>query len=243
MAEDFRKEIPDFIEPFRVAPGSKVTLPKDFDPAFKAGVKKKKEGVALLTEGVALLSEYQARLAAQDTWGLLVVLQALDGAGKDGTIRHVMSGVNPQGVAVHSFKVPSAEELDHDYLWRYARHLPERGEIGIFNRSHYEEVIVVRVHPENLERQRLPRPAKRGDVWKRRYREINDWERYLTENGIRVVKLFLNVSKEEQRRRFLRRIDLPDHNWKLSARDVQEREHWDAYQKTISEFASRLSGG
>ena len=241
MAEDFRKEIPDFIEPFRVAPGSKVTLPKDFDPAFKAGVKKKKEGVALLKEGVALLSEYQARLAAQDTWGLLVVLQALDGAGKDGTIRHVMSGVNPQGVAVHSFKVPSAEELDHDYLWRYARHLPERGEIGIFNRSHYEEVIVVRVHPENLDRQRLPRSAKRGDVWKRRYREINDWERYLTDNGFRIVKLFLNVSREEQRRRFLRRIDLPDHNWKLSARDVQEREHWDAYQKTISDVLSNTS--
>jgi PPK2 family polyphosphate:nucleotide phosphotransferase len=241
VPEDFRNEIPGFIEPFRVEPGSKVTLPKDFDPAFKAGVKKKKQGVELLREGIALLSEYQARLAAQDTWGLLVVLQALDAAGKDGTIRHVMSGVNPQGVAVHSFKVPSAEELDHDYLWRYARHLPERGEIGIFNRSHYEEVIVVRVHPENLERQKLPRPATRGDVWKRRYREINDWERYLTDNGFRIVKLFLNVSREEQRRRFLRRIDLPDHNWKLSARDVQEREHWDAYQKAISDALSKTS--
>jgi PPK2 family polyphosphate:nucleotide phosphotransferase len=241
VADDFRNEIPGFIEPFRVAPGSKVSLEKDFDPAFKAGVKKKKEGVELLREGVALLSEYQARLAAQDTWGLLVVLQALDAAGKDGTIRHVMSGVNPQGVAVHSFKVPSAEELDHDYLWRYAKHLPERGEIGIFNRSHYEEVIVVRVHPENLERQRLPRPATRGDVWKRRYREINDWERHLTDNGFRIVKLFLNVSREEQRKRFLRRIDLPDHNWKLSARDVQEREHWDAYQKTISDVLSNTS--
>ena len=241
MAEDVRKRIPEFIEPFRVAPGSNVTLPEDFDPAFKAGVKKKKEGVELLREGVALLSEYQARLAAQDTWGLLVVLQALDGAGKDGTIRHVMSGVNPQGVAVHSFKVPSAEELDHDYLWRYARHLPERGEIGIFNRSHYEEVIAVRVHPENLERQKLPRPAKRRDVWKRRYREINDWERYLPDNGFRIVKLFLNVSREEQRRRFLRRIDLADHNWKLSARDVREREHWDAYQKAISDVLSKTS--
>jgi PPK2 family polyphosphate:nucleotide phosphotransferase len=218
-----------------------VTLPNDFDPAFKAGVKKKKEGVELLREGVALLSEYQARLAAQDSWGLLLVLQALDGAGKDGTIRHVMSGVNPQGVAVHSFKVPSAEELDHDYLWRYARKLPERGEIGIFNRSHYEEVIVVRVHPENLERQKLPRPARRGDVWKRRYREINDWERYLTDNGFRIVKLFLNVSREEQRQRFLRRIDLPDHNWKLSVRDVQEREHWDAYQRAISDVLSKTS--
>ena len=153
-------------------------------------MKKKKEGVALLKEGVRLLSEYQARLAAQDTWGVLVVLQALDAAGKDGTIRHVMSGVNPQGVAVHSFKVPSAEELDHDFLWRYAKQLPARGEIGIFNRSHYEEVLVVRVHPEILDRQKLPRAAKKGDVWKRRYRQINDWERYLTENGFRIVKLF-----------------------------------------------------
>jgi len=146
-----RKRLERFIAPFRVKPGSKVVLSRDFDPAFKAGVKKR-EGVALLAEGVRLLSEYQARLAAQDTWGVLVVLQALDAAGKDGTIRHVMRGVNPQGVSVHSFKVPSAEELDHDYLWRYERRLPARGEIGIFNRSHYEEVLVVRVHPENLER-------------------------------------------------------------------------------------------
>jgi PPK2 family polyphosphate:nucleotide phosphotransferase len=241
VAEDPRQRIPEFIEPFRVAPGSTVRLAKDFDPAFKAGVKKKKQGVELLREGVGLLSEYQARLAAQDTWGVLMVLQALDAAGKDGTIRHVMSGVNPQGVSVCGFKVPSAEELDHDYLWRYARHLPARGEIGIFNRSHYEEVIVVRVHPENLERQKLPRAAKGRDVWKRRYREINDWEHYLTDNGFRIVKLFLNVSKEEQRRRFLRRIDLPDHNWKLSARDVQERKHWDAYQKAISQMLSNTS--
>jgi PPK2 family polyphosphate:nucleotide phosphotransferase len=241
VAEDPRKRIPEFIEPFRVSPGARVSLGKDFDPAFKAGVKKKKEGVDLLREGVALLCEYQARLAAQDTWGVLVVLQALDAAGKDGTIRHVMSGVNPQGVAVHGFKVPSAEELDHDYLSRYCKHLPARGEIGIFNRSHYEEVIAVRVHPENLERQKLPGAAKRRDVWMRRYREINDWERYLSDNGFRVVKLFLNVSKEEQRRRFLRRIDLPDHNWKLSTRDVQERECWDAYQKAISQMLSNTS--
>jgi PPK2 family polyphosphate:nucleotide phosphotransferase len=241
VAEDPRKRIPGFIEPFRVEPGSKVRLPGDFDPAFKAGVKKKKQGVQLLREGVRLLSEYQSRLAAQGTRGVLVVLQALDAAGKDGTIRHVMSGVNPQGVAVHSFKVPSAAELDHDYLWRYGNHLPARGEIAIFNRSHYEEVIVVRVHPENLERQKQPRVAKRGDVWKQRYREINAWERYLTDNGFRIVKLFLNVSKEEQRRRFLRRIDLPDHNWKLSTRDVQERDCWDDYQKAISQVLSNTS--
>ena len=162
-----------------------------------------------------------------------MVLQALDAAGKDGTIRHVMSGVNPQGVAVHSFKVPSAEELDHDFLWRYAQRLPGRGQIGIFNRSHYEEVLVVRVHPEILDRQKLPKAAKKGDVWKRRYREINDWERYLTDNGFRIVKLFLNLSHEEQRIRFLRRLDLPDHNWKFSDADVRERERWDDYQNGV----------
>jgi PPK2 family polyphosphate:nucleotide phosphotransferase len=236
-----RKRLEEFIRPFRVTPGSKVNLTRDFDPAYKAGVKKKKEGVALLEEGVELLSEYQARLAAQDSWGVLVILQALDAAGKDGTIRHVMSGVNPQGVAVHSFKVPSSEELDHDFLWRYARHLPERGQIGIFNRSHYEEVLVVRVHPENLKRQKLPSVAKKGDIWKRRYREINDWERYLTDNGIRIVKLFLNVSKEEQRTRLLRRIDLPDHNWKFSSADVAERERWDDYHHAFSETLSHTS--
>ena len=235
------KRIPEFVKPFRVEPGSKVRLAKDFDPAFKAWLRKKKDGVALLKQGVELLAEYQARLAAQDTYGVLVVLQALDAGGKDGTIRHVMSGVNPQGVSVHGFKVPSAEELDHDYLWRYARQLPARGEIGIFNRSHYEEVLVVRVHPENLDRQKLPREAKRKDVWKRRYREINDWERYLVENGFRIVKLFLNLSKEEQRIRFLRRCDLPDHNWKFSAHDIEERALWDDYQRAFSETLSNTS--
>ena len=236
-----RKRLADFIAPFRVEPGAKVVLGKDFDPAFKGGIRKKKEGVELLDLGVRLLSEYQARLAAQDTWGVLVVLQALDAAGKDGTIRHVMSGVNPQGVSVHSFKVPSGEELDHDYLWRYARRLPARGEIGIFNRSHYEEVLVVRVHAEALDREQLPGKAKRGDLWKRRYREINDWERYLTDNGFRIVKLFLNLSKEEQRTRFLRRLDLPDHNWKFSEADVSERRRWGEYQKAFSEMLSHTS--
>jgi PPK2 family polyphosphate:nucleotide phosphotransferase len=241
MANQRRKRLEQFIAPFRVAPGSRVNLAKDFDPSFKAGIRNKREGVALVTGGVQLLAEYQARLAAQDTWGVLVILQALDAAGKDGTIRHVMSGVNPQGVSVHSFKVPSAEELDHDFLWRYARRLPSRGEIGIFNRSHYEEVLVVRVHPENLDRQKLPKASKKGDIWKRRYREINDWERYLSDNGFRVVKLFLNLSKEEQRVRFLRRLDLPDHNWKFSTADVRERERWDDYQKAFSEMLSHTS--
>jgi PPK2 family polyphosphate:nucleotide phosphotransferase len=172
---------------------------------------------------------------------VLVCLQALDAGGKDGTIRHVMSGVNPQGVHVTGFKKPSTEELDHDYLWRYARHLPARGDIGIFNRSHYEEVLVVRVHPENLDRQKLPKEAKGDGVWERRYREINDWERYLTDNGFHIVKLFLNLSKEEQRTRFFKRIDLPDKNWKFSAADMRERQRWDDYQEAFSEMLSATS--
>lgn len=235
------RRLTELIEPFRVAPGKRVKLGRDFDPAFKGGLSDKEEGAELLEEGVKLLSEYQARLAAQDTWGVLVVLQALDTAGKDGTIRHMMSGVNPQGVEVHSFKVPSEEELDHDFLWRYARRLPARGQIGIFNRSHYEEVLVVRVHPENLERQKLPPAVDTEDIWRRRYREINDWERYLTDNGFRIVKLFLNISKEEQRARLLRRIDLPDHNWKFSQADVREREFWGDYEEAISQMLSHTS--
>ena len=235
------KRLEEFIAPLRVKPGKRVKLARDFDPAYKAGINKKKEGVELVTQGVQDLSDYQARLAAQDTWGLLVVLQALDAAGKDGLIRHVMTGVNPQGVRVESFKVPSSEELGHDFLWRYARKLPARGQIGIFNRSHYEEVLVVRVHPENLDRQRLPKAARKADIWRRRYREINDWERHLTDNGFKIVKLFLNLSKEEQRSRFLRRLDLPDHNWKFSSADLKERERWDDYQKVFSDMLSNTS--
>jgi PPK2 family polyphosphate:nucleotide phosphotransferase len=241
MADLRAKQIADFIAPFRVTPGKRIVLSRDFDPAFKAGVKKKKHGEELLRQGVELLCEYQDRLAAQDTYGVLVVLQALDAAGKDGTIRHVMSGVNPQGVSVNGFKVPSTEELDHDYLWRYAQRLPARGDIGIFNRSHYEEVLVVRVHPEILDRQQLPKSSRRGDIWKRRYREINDWEHYLHDQGFRIVKIFLNLSKEEQRRRFLRRIDLADKNWKFSSADAKERGCWDAYQKAFSEMLSATS--
>jgi PPK2 family polyphosphate:nucleotide phosphotransferase len=231
----------ELIKPLRVKAGSKVDLAKDFDPAYKADFLKKKDGVAFLRTGIALLADYQRRLAAQDTYGVLVCLQALDAGGKDGTIRHVMSGVNPQGVHVTGFKVPSAEELDHDYLWRYAKHLPARGEIGIFNRSHYEEVLVVRVHPELLERQRLPQEARTGQVWERRYRDINDWERYLSENGIKVLKVFLNLSKEEQRVRFLKRIDVPERNWKFSAADVRERQRWDDYQEAFSQMLSSTS--
>ena len=241
MADERAKRIAELIKPLRVKPGSKVNLGEDYDPGYKADSLKKKDGAELLRTGIALLADYQRRLAAQNTYGVLVCLQALDAGGKDGTIRHVMSGVNPQGVTVSGFKVPSAEELDHDYLWRYACRLPARGQIGIFNRSHYEEVLVVRVHPENLDRQQLPRAAKGKGVWERRYREINDWERYLAHNGFRVVKLFLNLSKEEQRTRFLKRIDVPEKNWKFSAADVRERERWDDYQHAFSQMLSATS--
>ena len=177
MAAIREKRISEFVQQFKVKPDSKVTLAKDFDPRYKKGLESKQEGRELLAQGIGMLAEYQTRLYAEGTHGVLIVLQALDAAGKDGTIRHVMSGVNPQGVAVHSFKVPSSEELDHDYLWRYAKNLPARGQIGIFNRSHYEEVLVVRVHKELLERQKLPKEARDHGIWKRRYREINDWER------------------------------------------------------------------
>ena len=227
-----------FIRPLRVTPGSKVRLAKDFEPGFKGGIEKKEDGEGLLNDGIALLSEYQQRLAAEARHGVVVVLQALDAAGKDGTIRHVMSGVNPQGVKVDSFKVPSSTELSHDFLRRYQEKLPARGEIGIFNRSHYEEVLVVRVHPEDLVAQKLDDDHH---IWKRRYHEINEWERYLTENGFRVVKLFLNLSKEEQRTRFLRRIDLPEHNWKFSSHDLQERKYWDDYQDAFSEMFTHTS--
>ncbi|MBO0681608.1 MAG: polyphosphate kinase 2 family protein [Candidatus Dormibacteraeota bacterium] len=230
-----------FIKPLRVPPGAKVDLAKDFDPGYHGSFVKKKDAAARLADGVAQLSAYQDRLAAQDTYALLIVLQALDAAGKDGTIKHVMSGVNPQGVSVYSFKVPSAEELSHDYLWRYANCLPPRGRIGIFNRSYYEEVLVVRVRPENLDRQRLPPSARTGDIWQRRFRDINNWERYLVDNGIRIVKLFLNLSYEEQRRRFLSRIDTPEKNWKFSAADARERERWNDYQHAYSEVLSRTS--
>src|SRR6185437_4521165 len=199
--------IADLIEPLRVAPGSTVKLSRDHDPGYTGQVTRP-QATALLTEGVRLLAKYQDRLAAQDTFGVLLVLQGLDASGKDSTIKHVMSCVNPQAVAVRAFKQPSAEELNHDFLWRYQCALPGRGKIGIFNRSHYEEVLVVRVHRELLAAERMPDP---GDgIWERRYQEINDWERYLTDNGIRLVKVMLNLSKREQAKRFLKRIDHPE---------------------------------
>jgi PPK2 family polyphosphate:nucleotide phosphotransferase len=224
-----------------IRPGSKVSLPADFDPGARFGIDKENDGTRLLMQGVQLLTEYQDRLAAQDTYALLVVVQGMDAAGKDSTIKHVMSGVNPQGVHVSSFKVPTAEEVGHDYLWRLARRLPAGGEIGIFNRSHYEEVVAVRVHPEDLDREKLPPQARGHDIWKQRYREINDWERYLTDNGIRIVKLLLNVSKQTQRLRFLQRIDRPDKNWKFAPADFRERQYWDEYQHAYSQMLSHTS--
>jgi PPK2 family polyphosphate:nucleotide phosphotransferase len=241
MSKPDPRRIARFIDDFRVEPGRRVRLPKDFDPTETTRNVSRSEAKQILERGVDWLAECQSRLAAQDDYGLLVILQAMDAAGKDGTIRHVMSGVNPQGVEVHSFKVPSGEELDHDYLWRYQKRLPQRGHIGIFNRSHYEEVLVVRVHPQILEGQKVPRKLKGRGIWERRFREINDWERYLTEQGYRIVKLFLNVSKEEQKERFLARIDEPDRNWKFSAADVRERRFWDDYQQAFSEVLSYTS--
>jgi PPK2 family polyphosphate:nucleotide phosphotransferase len=240
MADLRPKRIAEFIKPFRVEPGRRVRLPHDFDPSGtrQISVKAAKE---ILSEATGLLAEYQMRLAAQNTNGVVMLLQAMDAAGKDGTIRHVMSGVNPQGVQVSSFKIPSSEDLNHDYLWRYAKKLPERGNIGIFNRSYYEEVLVVRVHPQILAGQKLPPKLKDRGIWNRRFREINDWEHYLTDQGFRFVKLFLNVSKEEQRFRFLSRIDEGDKNWKFSANDAKERAYWDDYQKAFSDVLSKTS--
>jgi PPK2 family polyphosphate:nucleotide phosphotransferase len=241
MDETRSRRIADFIAPLRVAPGSNVVLARDFDPADTGDFVTEEDSKGLVRQGVELLDHYQARLAAQDTYGVLMVLQALDAGGKDSTIRHVMRGVNPQGVTVHGFRKPSAEELDHDFLWRFNQKLPARGQIGIFNRSYYEEVIVVRVHPEILEGQKLPPDARGEDIWERRYRQINDWERFLVENGFPIVKVFLNLSKEEQRRRFLRRIEYPEKNWKFNANDVKERRHWDEYQVAFSQMLSATS--
>jgi PPK2 family polyphosphate:nucleotide phosphotransferase len=228
-------------EPLRLRPGTTVNLADDFDPGDTGEVTRKKQGKKLLKAAVKIISAYQQRLAAEERYGVLVVIQALDAGGKDGTIRHVLSGVNPAGVAVQSFKQPSDEELAHDYLWRYKNHLPAPGQIAVYNRSHYEEVLVVRVHPEHLEARQLPSGTDNGDVWQRRFDEINEWERDLVDHGVRIVKLMLNISNEEQRIRFLRRCDLPEKHWKFSASDIKEREHWDEYQYAFSEMLTHTS--
>jgi PPK2 family polyphosphate:nucleotide phosphotransferase len=224
----------------RVAPTARVRLGKESDPGDTKGISEAK-GAQLLRQGTDLLASYQARLAAQDRAALLVIVQAMDAAGKDGTIQHVMSGVNPQGVEVTSFKVPTTDEIDHDFLRRAAIALPARGMIGIFNRSYYEEVLVVRVHPSILEGERLPANVLGDDIWQRRFRHINHWEAYLADQGTRIVKLFLHVSKAEQKRRFLARIDEPDKNWKFNAGDVRERGYWDDYQRAYADVLSETS--
>ena len=230
----------DLIEPLRVVPGSAVKLSHDHDPGYTGQITRP-QAADLLTEGVELLARYQDRLAAQDTYGVLLVLQGLDASGKDGVVKHVMSGVNPQAVAVRSFKQPSAEELNHDFLWRHQAALPSRGSIGIFNRSHYEEVLAVRVHADLLAAEHLPAAARKHGVWTNRYREINDWERHLVDNGVQVVKIMLNLSKREQAERFLKRIDHPKKNWKFSPSDVRERGYWDDYQQAFDAMLSHTS--
>ena len=225
---------------FIATPGKKIVL-KDYDPGFTAHYKNKTEASAKLRKDIERLAKYQDVLYAQNTFSLLVILQAMDTAGKDGTIRHVMSGVNPQGTQVHSFKSPSAEELDHDFLWRSAKALPERGSIGIFNRSYYEEVLIVRVHPEMLERQQLPPTAKGKDIWEHRFDEINDFEKHLVSSGTVVLKFFLHLSKDEQKRRLLARVNTPEKNWKVSVADARERAHWDEYMLAFEETLNRTS--
>lgn len=230
-------KIEKMLKRYRVDHGQHFRL-KDHDPADTHGLESelKPQAKELLAGGVQELSRLQDVLAAQDRWGLLLIFQAMDAAGKDGTIKHVMSGVNPQGVQVSSFKAPSAEELNHDFLWRTMKCLPERGHIGIFNRSYYEEVLVVRVHPQILESQKLPKPLVTKRVWQERFEDIDNFERYLTRNGMAVVKFFLHVSKKEQKRRFMERLDTPDKNWKFSSSDVKERQYWDEYQDAYEDM-------
>lgn len=224
-----------------VVPDSKISLKKDYDPDFTGGFDDKEGALEKVASNVARLSELQEKLYAQDVYGVLVIFQAIDAAGKDGAIRHVMSGINPQGCHVTSFKAPSSEELDHDYLWRATKALPARGMIGIFNRSYYEEVLAVKLHPEFLARQKLPGKPGGKAFWERRYKEINRFEKYLTSNGIVVLKFFLNLSKKEQKKRFLARIDEPDKNWKFSVADYEERAHWDGYQEVFEDMLNHTS--
>lgn len=231
----------NLIRALQVVPGQKISLRKDYDPGYTADYVTKVDAVGKLREGIEALAKYQDILYAQNTYALLIVFQAMDAAGKDGTIKHVMSGVNPQGCQVFSFKAPSSEELDHDYLWRCFRALPERGRIGIFNRSYYEEVLIARVHPEILDLQQLPPALKDLKIWQRRFEEINNFEKYLVNNGIIVLKFFLNVSKEAQKKRFLERIDLPEKNWKFSAGDAKERSHWDDYMNAYEDVFNHTS--
>lgn len=236
MDKDQLERVAQLVKPYRITSGKGFRL-RDFSPADTAGLKSadKVEAKEMLERGVEWLAEQQDMLYAQDHWAVLLVFQAMDAAGKDGTIKHVTSGINPQGCSVTSFKQPSSEELDHDYLWRCMRHVPARGQIGIFNRSYYEEVLVVKVHQELLRRQKLHPSLVTKKIWKQRYEDIASYEHYLVRNGILVLKFFLHVSKAEQKRRFMERLDNPAKNWKFSAADVAERGHWAAYQKAYED--------
>ena len=241
-SDEILERLENYVEPFRVTSGKRFRL-KDFDPGDTCGLQLDKgEAAELLNRGKDWLAKEQELLYAQDRWALLLIFQAMDAAGKDSTIKHVMSGVNPQGCQVFSFKQPSAEDLDHDFLWRHARCLPERGHIGIFNRSYYEEVLVVRVHPDILGAQKLPPELMTKNIWDERFQDIRAVERYLARNGTVIRKLFLHVSKKEQRKRFLERIDEPSKNWKFELNDVHERQHWKdymrAYEDAIRETAT-----
>ncbi len=230
----------EFAKPFQVQDGSHFRI-KDFNPAETLGLKSKEHAQASLERGITRLAELQEKLFAQDRWAFLLILQAMDAAGKDSTIKHVMSGVNPQGCDVHSFKAPSAEELQHDFLWRTSRVVPERGKIGIFNRSYYEEVLAVRVHPELLAQKKIPANLMKKNIWERRFEDINNFEHYLAGNGIVVLKFFLHLSKQEQKKRFLKRLDEPEKNWKFSINDVLERQYWDKYMLSYEEMIRNTS--
>jgi PPK2 family polyphosphate:nucleotide phosphotransferase len=231
------RECREFSRPYRVGDGEKFRL-RDIDPGDTGRLEAddKPRAKQALETGVQALAQLQDMLYAQDRWALLLIFQAMDAAGKDGAIKHVMSGVNPQGCQVAAFKAPSGEELDHDYLWRCMRHLPERGRIGIFNRSYYEEVLVVRVHPEVLAAQKLPPELVDKSIWEHRFRDIRSFERYLGRNGVLIRKFFLHLSRDEQRKRFLERIEDPAKNWKFEAGDVRERGHWDAYMEAYEDM-------
>jgi len=234
------KEAERLAEPFCITDGEKFRL-EDYDPAGTNGVKSKRHAQDILDRRVGLLSHMQEKLYAQDRWALLVILQALDAAGKDSVIKHVMSGVNPQGCEVFSFKAPSNEELNHDYLWRIHTRMPERGRIGIFNRSYYEEVLAVRVHGELLKAEKLPDKLLKNQIWEERFEDIRAFERYLTRNGVVIRKFFLHVSKKEQEKRFLEKLEDPNKNWKFSMADIQERGFWKDYLKAYEEMIQKTA--
>lgn len=229
------KEMARLADRWRVTKGREFRL-ADVDPGDTSGVKSEKHAATLLQSSLAMLSDMQEKLYAQDRWALLLIFQGMDAAGKDSAIKHVMSGVNPQGCDVYSFKAPSHEEVDHDFLWRTHKVCPERGKIGIFNRSYYEEMLVVRVHPKRLKAERLPERLVSKDIWDERFEDINAHERYLTRSGTVIRKFFLHVSKEEQRKRFLERLDDPKKNWKFSLGDITERESWTDYQRAYEDL-------